>query len=371
MIRQAARGALALFLVAAALDTAGAARQSQNLIQVVYRDRTGKDTSEKTATGDELKLTPTGLQVLNKGSVVATVSPADIVRVDPGDVEKVERNAVLDQLKLERERKWEPARVNYEDMRKKAKTAGAPAKTIQFLEFRLAYATGKAADDIEDDSFAGKADAAQKMLGDYLITYPGGWEVWPATRMRAWLLVQLDKPADAAEAWSKLAKAKDLPAALQQEAALNEIDCLIRGKRYNEANDRIAAWPKTDTGGPARERVTIYERTAKAAGSLIPGKGPDVPVAQFVKPVQDAVDAAKDPVAKAVGYNMLGELCMAAEKPREAMWSYLWVEVVYNQDRDEVAKAMVRLVKAFEAQQDEERTKTYRQKLRQYRSTML
>ena len=52
------------------------------------------------------------------------------------------------------------------------------------------------------------------------------------------------------------------------------------------------------------------------------------------------------------------------------MWALLWVEVVYNQDRDEVLKALTRLVTVFEAQGDEERAKAYREKLRRYRSAL-
>jgi hypothetical protein len=52
------------------------------------------------------------------------------------------------------------------------------------------------------------------------------------------------------------------------------------------------------------------------------------------------------------------------------MWAYLWVEVVYSQDRDEVAKALLRLVKSFEVQQDEDRAKSYKDKLRRFRATL-
>ena len=66
---------------------------------------------------------------------------------------------------------------------------------------------------------------------------------------------------------------------------------------------------------------------------------------------------------------MLGELYLAAGKPREAMWAFLWVETVYNADKDEAFKAVCRLVEAFKAQMDDDRARGYREKVRRFRST--
>ena len=70
---------------------------------------------------------------------------------------------------------------------------------------------------------------------------------------------------------------------------------------------------------------------------------------------------------RAAGHGMIGELYFAADKPRDAMWHYLWVEVVYNQDRDEVVKAVARLSDVFRKQGDEDRARSYREKARHLR----
>ena len=49
------------------------------------------------------------------------------------------------------------------------------------------------------------------------------------------------------------------------------------------------------------------------------------------------------------------------------MWEFLNVEVVYNQDKDEVTKAMRRLVEIFDAVGDKDRADQYREKLRKVR----
>jgi hypothetical protein len=66
---------------------------------------------------------------------------------------------------------------------------------------------------------------------------------------------------------------------------------------------------------------------------------------------------------------MMGELYLADGKPRDAMWMFLWVETVLNQDREEAFKAIVRLHDLFAAQMDEEQTKKYQDKLKRFRST--
>jgi hypothetical protein len=365
MMRQAARGALALVLVMTVLESAGLSQPTGLGIKVYYRDRKDSTGPEKIIDGDSLKVTPAGLQVINKDKVTATISPADVLRVDPGELAGTERKDLAAQITLERERKWEPARVNYLDMQKKAKDAKAPAKTLQYLEFKIAYTTARAADDADEVSWPEKAEAAQKLLGEYLITNPTGWEVWPIARAQAWLLLQLDRPANAAGTWAKLVKNPDVPADLQREAALEEIDCLVRVKQVPEATARIAEQLKSATAGPIKDRLTIYQTALKLMGGA-----PQEDLVRWVKPIQDVIDQTKDPGVRAVGYNMIGEVYMSANKPRDAMWEYLRVEVIYNQDRDEVAKAMLRLVKAFEAQQDDDRAHSYREKLRRYRATL-
>jgi hypothetical protein len=82
-----------------------------------------------------------------------------------------------------------------------------------------------------------------------------------------------------------------------------------------------------------------------------------------VKKVEDAIGKATDLSLKALGYNVLGDLYLAQKKPREAMWSYLWVDVVYNQDRGEHLKAMTRLIKIFKEANDTEKAQLYTEKL--------
>ena len=49
------------------------------------------------------------------------------------------------------------------------------------------------------------------------------------------------------------------------------------------------------------------------------------------------------------------------------MWSYMWVDMVYNQDRSGRLKALDRLSRYFEEKGDDERAKLYRDKIAELR----
>jgi hypothetical protein len=113
--------------------------------------------------------------------------------------------------------------------------------------------------------------------------------------------------------------------------------------------------------GPRKDRLVIYEIAAKAAGGGRPLEG--------VEKVRAELAKTKDPSVQATAFAMAGELYLAGGKPRDAMWEFLWVETVVNQDRDEVFKALSRLAEIFAAQMDEDRAKKYRDKIKQFKAT--
>lgn len=358
MTRQAARVAMALVLVAVVLDSTGRS-QPANPDRIYYRDKKDRDGTPKSVDG-ELKASPAGYQVISGGKVIAVISPADIVRVIPGDHPPLERKDVLAQVTLEEKKDWEKARVGYVDLLKKNTTA--PEKTKRFLEYKVATLSARTADEAADDGgWKEKTEEAVKMLSELLVTLTSGWEVWPAGRTLARLQMELGKYEDAARTWGKLAKNAEVPADLRQEAGLQEVDLLIRGKQYAVASARSGELLTSAPAGAVKDRLTIYAIAAKYAAA---------DQATGVTQIEAEIARTKDPSVRATGYAMLGELHLAADKPRDAMWAFLWVEVVYNQDRDEVVKAMVRLTDTFRAQNDDEKAKSYREKLRRYRGTL-
>jgi hypothetical protein len=306
-----------------------------------YRDRK-KDGQVATARGD-LKESAAGIQVVVNGKVTLTLSPADVMRVEYSKLTGVSDNDRLRLANLEgkdvRTAKDAVAtRSAYTDL---IKSAGADPKTRKFLDFREAIWAARTADmSLKPEEFAAEAKPAIDKLVNFSRGNPKTWEAWPTGTTAARLQAETDKPNDAASTLSHLAKTPDLPAELRYEAQLAELDVMFRANRL--AAESIAGELAADKGfpasGPAREKLAIYQAILKAPAPKEGSKPAEVRAAEEV------IAKSADPSVKAVGHNVLGEYYLANNRPREAMWEYLWVATVHNQDKEEVVKAIRRLI---------------------------
>ena len=151
---------------------------------------------------------------------------------------------------------------------------------------------------------------------------------------------------------------------MKAEAKLSECEMLFRGGNALTTAPALEELAKTagfPAAGPLRERLVILQAATKAVGEK---KAKEKPAAA-VKAIEDVVAKTADPLVRSFGHNVLGELYLQVDLPREAMWELLRVEVVDNQDRGEVLKAVLRLADCFQKQGDETRAKAYRDKLAQ------
>ncbi len=353
MNRFALRGLLlALFLVLAA----SAARAQNVPDKVTVRQ---KDGSSKTFDGT-FTASAAGFQIVAADKkVLATVNPDDVLKVAIGDLPGADRAQVLANATKEEKRDWDGARKGYEDLLKKVPPT--QDRTKRHLEFKRNLAAQRAADELDyEKDWAASADKCAQLWGDFFTDHKGGWELWPATRSQARIFVERGKFDDAARAWNRLAKSADMPTDAKTEAALQEIDLNVRSKSYAPAVQAAAEQLKTATGA-RKDRLVIYEIAAKA--------GSDAKQLEGVEKIRAEMNKTKDPNVHATGFSMMAELYLAGGKPRDAMWSFLWVETVLNQDREEVFKAVSRLATLFEAQMDEDQLKKYREKLKRYRGS--
>jgi hypothetical protein len=343
--------------------------------KVVVRDK--KDGSTRTYDG-KLTLRAAGLQVLaaDGNKVLATIHYGDIVKFTPGDMPGIDRGAVLAQMGVEdkKTRKdYEASRDVYAEMLKKAGPAPEPSK--RYLEFKVAMMFTRVADETPDEEgWAKLAETAAEKWSGFLTEYKSGWELWPAARTGARLYAELNKFGEAARLWSRLSKNPELPPDLRLEAGIQEIDAQFRSGAYSPAAVAAKALADATPPGAAKIRLAIYEQAAKAANDGLTGESAKAAADKIEAAVKESADQA----VRATVYGMIGELYLAvkpkerdgtpAKEPREAMWAFLWVETVFNHDKDEVLKAMCRLVEAFKAQPDEEMVKRYRERIRRFRA---
>jgi len=167
----------------------------------------------------------------------------------------------------------------------------------------------------------------------------------------------------AAAVLGELAAVPELPRDLKYEAKLAETAALIRAGTGPAADGILDGLERDQefAGGPLKERLAVLRLAAKLPKTSAAGKPPEA------AKLEEAIAAAKDPLTRGLGYNFLGDLYAAAGQNRDAMWSYLWVDTVYNQDRDEQVVAVRRLVELMEKAGDKDRADQFRDKLARIR----
>jgi len=355
MKRQAIRGLLLFGLLVVVVTSTGRAQNIPD--KVTVRDR--KDGSNKTYDGT-LTLTPAGFQVIGTDNkkVLVTVAPDDIVKIAIGDLPGLDRNVVLGATTKEGNKEYDAARTIYQDQLKKS---GLPERTKRYLEFKKVQMTNKIVDELSMDK--GWKEKAEQCVGDwnsFLIAEDtkSGWEQWPATRACTRLQVELGKFEDAARAWGRVSKNANMPADAKLEAAMQEIDLQIRSKAYSAAATAATELSKS-AAGARKDRLAIYEIAAKAGADGKPLDG--------IEKIKAEMNKTKDASVHTTGFSVMGELYLAGGKPRDAMWMFLWVETVLNQDKDEAFKALARLAEIFKSQMEEDLANKYREKLKQFR----
>lgn len=360
MIRQAARAFVILAGITLLIDSAVGKQPTAAVDKITVRDKTG---APKNYDGN-LVFAPTGLQIVGADKkLLAIVSPNDILKIVPSEqLAGVERTEVLKLIGLEEKKTkadYSAAKLGYEDMKKKA--AAAPVATKRFLDYKIALMNSRIADETGyDEGWKQVGIDAAKNWGDFVAEYKTGYEVWPATRYSARAFSEVNRFDEVARAWNRLTKKEvGLPGDLLLEAQIQEIDAQIRSKNGAATAVGAASALIGTAQGAAKDKLVIYEAAAKtiSGGDMAAG----------IKAIEGVIAGTKDSATRGVGYSMLGEIYRNADRPRDAMWAYLWTETVYNADKEEAFKAMCRLADVFKTQGDEEKAKAYQEKLRRAR----
>jgi hypothetical protein len=294
---------------------------------------------EENAAG--VKIKPQGL---GKEEVIPS---SDIVRIGYADFPIGVSTAIQRLATDETNRNYPVVLKGYETIQAmpEVKAIGAPAK--RYLDFRVVTLRASVAETDE------QMKAASKGLSDFIAANADSWEYPHAARQLARMQADTADYAGATKTYEALEKAA-VPAEFKQEATAALLDIAFQSEDYAAGEKRIEAVTKNPMSPPAlKARVDMYQLGLEGA------KGD---LAASVKKIEEAINKATDPSLKALGYNVLGDLYLAKKQNRDAMWSYLWVDQIYSQDRGEHLKAMTRLIKIFEAD-DKDKATLYKEKL--------
>lgn len=321
---------------------------------VVYFDRATQ--KEATLRG--------AIQTENPGEIIIKPSGAAARSVPATDVLDVIYNlpfVIKNDYRRARSLEAEAERTTQEERRQKELTSAyqlyreltpklTDARAKRQVEFRMARLLGWQA---ENDPAV--VDKAIEQLNQFRRANPDAWQLAACADLLAQLYGAQNNWDAARQAYEELAATPSLAADTRLELELKVAQLLTRAKKFAEAEKklgRLIQEAQPDSTPALRLRIA---QAACTAASGEPG-----PAAEQL---ESLVGKTNDPLVKAQAYNTLGDCYRLANRSKDALWSYLWVDVIYHQDRQEHAKALYYLTKLFGELKDEPRAKQFRDKL--------
>jgi predicted negative regulator of RcsB-dependent stress response len=348
---------LAMYLFCGVVTSAiSSTAMAQDRIRFI--DRATK--KESSATGAILEETPSRvIYKLGATGAVKEIAGPDVLDVTyevPGAIKLDYSRAASEERKAfdpsvkeaDRKKGLADALRDYDELA--AKMAGERYKQIRrHLQFKIGRLLAKQSE--EDPS---QADSAIAALIQFMKENPDSWQIVQCARLLAKLQLSKGDTAGAYKTYEQLAATPDVPGEVKQDCALRATEMLILGKKFAEAENLLQRLSKASSDEAQANRVRIYMAECQGASGKL---------TEAMAQLDNVISTTADKDLKALAYNAKGDCYRLNGKHREALWPYLWVDVIYHQDREQHLKAMEQLVKLFEEQGDKTRAKQYRERL--------
>ncbi len=202
----------------------------------------------------------------------------------------------------------------------------------------------------------GRTDEAIAALEAFLKAQPSSRQVGPALEGLVRLALQKGDTARAETALTELAAR--VPSAGDRAAILR---ARLQGRQGKHA-EAIAALDKLAAGAPkgsprAREAL-LAKAESQAASKQFP---------EAEKTVRDVIAQAppEADAVQALAYNTLGDCLRAAGRPKDALLAYLRVDVLYDRDKEQHARALARVAELWRELKQDARADEVLDRLRQ------
>jgi len=336
-----------------------AAASAQSRDKVIYRDRTVKPEKNSDFEGTIVEETVNGVKGKPPVGPDRVFAVTDIIDVSyaPPRVQEIPFQPIAAAETALRTGAADKARVaelikNYTAFLNNLKEPKAVGLR-RHIAYRLAVLKADSATKREEqlDALAEMNKARKEVASS--------WQLVPLARRQVQLLADMDRLDEAARVLEETAKAPGLVKELKQELELTLIDVSIRAGKAGDIEGRITQALQTlPPDDPMAGRLKVYQIGAQA------GKGD---VQKLTTQLKQMIDQSKDTGLMALAYNTLGDCYNAAGLKKDAMWAYLWVDVVYNQDKAEQAKAVERLSRVFKELNDDQSAELYKARLKSLR----
>jgi hypothetical protein len=191
-------------------------------------------------------------------------------------------------------------------------------------------------------------------LKEYKARHPVSWQIVRVLESLGRLQMGQSDYKGAEETFKELA-GRDISADAKLEAQLLAIQAEIQDGRHAQALKELQGLSPKDAVSAARVKVA-------QAQCLVATKQADK-LQEAQKMLRGLLKDSADRHVKAAAHNALGGILFDKGEFKDARWEFLWVDVVYNQDREEHAKALYYLWKIFENLTDAVRAQECREAL--------
>jgi hypothetical protein len=201
-----------------------------------------------------------------------------------------------------------------------------------------------------------QADAAIAELKKFREQHGDGWQIVAATKLLAGVLGRKGDVAAIQKAYEELAARDDIPPQTRQECDLLAAKALIDNDQPAPAEAKLRALSqKLAPDDPQAQRVQVLLAACLVARGEL---------ADAEKQLLGVLAKTDDPAVKAAAHNTLGDCYRGKGQPEEAFWQYLWVDVLYDVDHQEHARALYHLAKLFvQVKNDDARARQCRDRL--------
>lgn len=314
--------------------------------QVYFRESGKKKDSVGAGTIEEES--PRGIKLKTKSEGVKSIPAATISQVEYGNkiVDKIRfrapdgllQKAMAETKADKKAEQLRAAQISFEtldNIEQDGTKLSSIAPIHRYLQYRIAQT--KALQARDDPS---KRDAAIAALMEFKTNFADGWQIVPALQTLASLQVDKGDVEAAGQTYSALAEISGIAPEMKLQSQLQASRLLLRAGKFADAERKLTQVETTlSANDPRRTFVSVYLIQSRIAqnGNL---DGVD-------KNLEEVVRKSKDNSLLALAHNALGDFYRAKKDNERAFWEYCKVDMLYDQDKEENAKALYYLTKLF------------------------
>jgi hypothetical protein len=298
-----------------------------------------------------------GLKLVNKAQPIAADEIFDIdygnqmdakVKITSNDPARTaEKAALVARASAERTKQLQAALAKYTETLQSTKVEQLPL-AHRHIAFKIAYVQGLLSQ-AGDKKAREDAIAALKV---FKAKNPDSWQLIPAMLLQA-RLQATNNDLKGAEATLQELAASNAPTSARQDARLQLIQVLMESEQYAEAQKRVQ---QLIADAPANSPFRFQARLAEAKCLAATADKLDPAVAKLTELLKETKD---NNALHAAAYNTLGECYLLKNQYQDARWQFLWVDVIYNQDKVQHARALYHLWRIFDRLNEKERAQEF------------